>query len=134
MMLPAAVTPVAPPSTGGDVTGHVVFSVVLVGVLIAGLAFFLVVLTIQLTKIAAKLEGANGLVAQINADAETIVPSLEHAERTGDTIAHALPLLYDFAERIVNGVSPTPERPEVARPAMGSRRSRLHEAVGYAPK
>jgi len=133
-MLPAAVTPAAPASTGGDVTGHVVFSVVLVGVLIAGLAFFLVVLTLQLTKIADKLEAADGLVAQINADAETIVPSLEHAERTGDTIAHALPLLYDFAERIVKGVSPNEKRPEVARPAMGSRRSRMHEAIGYAPK
>jgi hypothetical protein len=118
----------------GSVTGHVVFSVVLVGVLIAGLAFFLIVLTMQLTKIANNLEGANGLVNQINADAECIVPALEHAERTGDTIARALPLLYDFAERIVRGVTPTPKRPEVARPAMGSRRSRLHDAIGYNPK
>jgi hypothetical protein len=38
-----------------------------------------------------------------------------------------------FAERIIKGVSPTPHRDHVARPAMGSRRSRLHESVGYAP-
>lgn len=118
----------------GDVTGHVVFSVILVGVLIAGLAFFLVVLSIQLAKIADKLEGANDLVAQINSDAEAIVPGLEHINRTGGTVAGALPLLYGFAERILVGVSPTPERPAVARPASGSRRSRLHESVGYSPE
>ena len=39
-------------------TGAVGFSVGLIVVLIAGLAFFVIVLTIQLTKIAAKLEGA----------------------------------------------------------------------------
>ncbi|HZE65134.1 MAG TPA: hypothetical protein VE081_00800 [Sporichthyaceae bacterium] len=117
----------------GSVTGHVVFSVVLIGVLIAGLAFFLVVLSLQLTKIASKLEGAHGLIEQINADASVIVPGLEHANRTATTIAEATPLLYTFAERIVRGVSPNPQRPEVARPAMGSRRSRLHEAVGYTP-
>lgn len=117
----------------GDVTGHVVLSSVLVGVLIAGLAFFLVVLSLQLGKIADKLEGANGLIEAINADAEAIVPGLEHINRTGGTIAGALPLLYGFAERILVGVTPTPERAAVARPASGTRRSRLHESVGYSP-
>ena len=117
----------------GDVTGHVVFSSILVGVLIAGLAFFLVVLTIQLAKIAAKLEGANDLVAQINADAASIRPNLEHTERTANTIAEALPLVYGFVERVMVGVSPNPERPAVAKPASGTRRSRLHESVGYDP-
>jgi hypothetical protein len=116
-----------------SVTSHLVFSIVLIGVLIAGLAFFLVVLSIQLSRIADKLEGASGLVAQINSDASVIVPGLEHINRTGGTVAGALPLLYGFAERIIRGVSPNPTRPEVARPAMGSRRSRLHEAVGYEP-
>jgi hypothetical protein len=119
--------------SGKSVTGHVVFSVVLIGVLVAGLAFFLVVLSIQLSKIAANLEAADGVIATINSDAEAIVPGLEHINRTGGTVAGALPLLYGFAERIVSGVSPTPHRPEVARPAMGSRRSRLHEAIGYDP-
>lgn len=114
-------------------THQVIFSCVLIGVLIAGLAFFLVVLTIQLTKIANNLEGADALIGQINIDAEAIVPGLEHINRTGGTVAGALPLLYGFAERIVTGVSPNPVRPEVARPAMGKRRSRLCEAVGYDP-
>lgn len=120
-------------AAAGDVTGNVVFSSVLVGVLIAGLAFFLVVLTVQLTKIAGKLEGAGGLVDQINADARAIRPNLEHTERTANTIAEALPLVYGFVERVMVGVSPTPDRPAVAKPASGTRRSRLHESVGYHP-
>jgi len=113
--------------------GHLIFTVALVVVLVAGLAFFLVVLSIQLGKIADMLEGANELVAQINYDAEAIVPGLEHINRTGGTVAGALPLLYGFAERIIRGVSPNPTRPHVARPAMGIRGNRLTEAVGYNP-
>ena len=108
--------------TGKSVTGHVVFSVVLIGVLIAGLAFFLVVLSIQLSKIAANLEGADGLVAQINADAEAIVPGLEHINRTGGTVAGALPLLYGFAERIVSGVRTSASRRGGAPPSRCSDR------------
>jgi len=113
--------------------GHLIFSVVLIVVLVAGLAFFLVVLAIQLGKIANMLEGASELVATINMDAEAIVPGLEHINRTGGTVAGALPLLYGFAERIIRGVSPNPKRDHVARPAMGVRGSRLMEAVGYNP-
>jgi hypothetical protein len=102
-------------------------------VLIAGLAFFLIVLSIQLTKIADNLDIALERVDAINANAAPIVPGLEHINRTGGVVASALPLLYGFAERIIKGVSPTPHRDHVARPAMGSRRSRLHESVGYAP-
>lgn len=112
---------------------HLIFSVVLIVVLVAGLAFFLVVLSIQLGKIADMLEGASELVAQINQDAEAIVPGLEHINRTGGTVAGALPLLYGFAERIIRGVSPNPKRDHVARPAMGVRGNRLMEAVGYNP-
>jgi hypothetical protein len=113
--------------------GHLIFTVALAVVLVAGLAFFLVVLSIQLSKIADKLEGANELVGQINYDAEVIVPGLEHINRTGGTVAGALPLLYGFAERIIKGVSPIPKRDHVARPAMGVRGNRLMEAVGYNP-
>jgi len=119
--------------TVGSTNAHLVFTVVLVVVLVAGLAFFLVVLSIQLSKIADMLEGANDLVAQINYDAEAIVPGLEHINRTGGTVAGALPLLYGFAERIIRGVSPNPKRDHVARPAMGIRGSRLMQAVGYDP-
>jgi hypothetical protein len=52
-------------------------------------------------------------------------------------VAGALPLLYGMAEEIVTDVTPRPEapaQPEVARPASGRRRSRLHEAVGFTPR
>jgi hypothetical protein len=51
-------------------------------------------------------------------------------------VAGALPLLYGMAEGIVAGVTPREPEPEVApvaRPASGTRRSRLHEAVGFGP-
>jgi hypothetical protein len=50
-------------------------------------------------------------------------------------VAGALPLLYGMAEEIVTGVTPrepAPEVPEPARPASGTRRSRLLDAVGFA--
>jgi hypothetical protein len=52
-------------------------------------------------------------------------------------VAGALPLLYGMAEEIVTDVTPRPEEPEVpgpARPASGTRRSRLQDAVGYVPE
>ena len=51
--------------------------------------------------------------------------------------AGALPLLYGMAEEIVTDVTPRaeePAEPPVARPASGRRRSRLHDAVGFAPR
>ena len=116
-------------------TGMVGFSVGLIVVLIAGLAFFVIVLTIQLTKIANKLEGALGLVDMINYDAVVIVPGLEHINRTGGVVAGALPLLYGFAERIIKGVSPVPQRDHINKPPnpTGKRRSRMLEHVGYTP-
>jgi len=100
----------------GSSTGYVAFSVVLIVVLIAGLAFFLIVLSIQLTAIANKLEGALELVDRINEDALEIVPGLEHINRTGGVVAGALPLLYGFAERVIKGVSPNPHREHINRP------------------
>ena len=52
-------------------------------------------------------------------------------------VAGALPLLYGMAEEIVTDVTPRPEppaEPEPARPASGTRRSRLLDAVGFAPR
>ena len=52
-------------------------------------------------------------------------------------MAGALPLLYGMAEEIVTDVTPAPERPAVpepARPASGTRRSRLLDSVGFAPR
>jgi hypothetical protein len=115
----------------------VVLTVLEIVALIAGLAFFLFWVGSLLTRIAGNLEGAVELVRAIGRNAEVIKPGVEHINRTGGVVAGALPLLYGMAEGIVTGVTPRPEtpaEPEVARPASGRRRSRLHEAVGYNPR
>jgi hypothetical protein len=66
--------------------------------------------------------------------ARLIGPGVGHINETGGVVAGALPLLYGMAEQIVAGVAPRPERPpapEPARPASGTRRSRLQDAVGF---
>ena len=62
---------------------------------------------------------------------------MEHINATGGVVAGALPLLYGMAEEIVTGVDHVPAEPappEPAGPASGRRRSRLLDAVGFAPK
>jgi hypothetical protein len=115
----------------------VVLSVIDIVLLIAGLAFYLFVVGTQLTRIATNLEECADLVREIVANAEPIVPGVQHINRTGGVVAGALPLLYGMAEGIVAGVTPRPEQPverPAARPAMGRRRSRLHDGVGYEPQ
>jgi hypothetical protein len=112
----------------------VVLTVLVIVALIAGLAFYLYWAGTLLDRIGAKLEGAAELVHGIVADAELIGPGVEHINQTGGVVAGALPLLYGMAEGIVTGVTPrepAPAVPEVARPASGTRRSRLLSAVGY---
>jgi hypothetical protein len=116
--------------------GLVVFTVVDIVLLIAGLALYLWIVGSQLNRIAANLEECDELVAKINANAASIEGNLEHVNRTGGVIAGALPLLYDMAEGIVTGATYDPEevpKRGPAAPASGQRRSRLHEAVGYRP-
>jgi hypothetical protein len=115
----------------------VVLSVVDIVLLVAGLAFYLFWVGTLLTRIAANLEECAELVRTIVSHAELIGPGVEHINQTGGVVAGALPLLYGMAEGIVAGVTPREEEPEVpepARPASGTRRSRLHDAVGYAPR
>ena len=112
----------------------VILTVVVIVLLIAGLAVYLYWAGTLLDRIGAKLEGAAELVRGIVADAELIGPGVEHINQTGGVVAGALPLLYGMAEGIVTGVTPRepePEVPAVARPASGTRRSRLLSAVGY---
>jgi len=116
----------------------VVLSVIDIVLLIAGLAFYLFVVGGQLTRIATNLEECADIVREIVANAEPIAPGVEHINRTGGVVAGALPLLYGMAEGIVAGATFSPEvahaeRPP-AKPAMGRRRSRLNEAVGYTPE
>jgi hypothetical protein len=118
-------------------TTLVVLTVLEIVLLIAGLAFFLYWVGTLLTRIGGNLEECAELVRTIDGHAKLIGPGVGHINRTGGVVAGALPLLYGMAEEIVADVTPRPEEsaaPEPARPASGSRRSRLHDAVGYAPR
>ena len=119
-------------------TTLVVLSVIAITLLIAGLAFFLYVLGSQLGRVATLLEECAELVWKIKGDTAAIEPGLNSINETGAVVAGALPLLYGFAEDIVDGAAyePRPDDYEAppALPAMGSRRSRLMEAVGYRPE
>jgi hypothetical protein len=117
-------------------TTLVILTVVDIVLLVAGLAVYLYWAGTLLTRVAGNLEECAELVAKINGDAQLIGPAVGHINETGGVVAGALPLLYGMAEDIVAGVTPRPEAPatpEPARPASGTRRSRLHDAVGYAP-
>jgi hypothetical protein len=112
-----------------------VLTVLDIALLIAGLAFYLFWVGSLLGRIAAHLEECAETVRTINGHAALIVPGVAHINRTGGVVAGALPLLYGMAEDIVKGATYTPpEESFVARPASGTRRSRLHEAVGFAPR
>lgn len=113
------------------------FTVIDIVALIAGLAIYLFIVGRQLTKVAADLEDAADLVWKIKSNAENIEPGLKRINRTGGIVAGALPLLYGMAEGIVKGATYTPNvdtTPPVARPAMGTRRSRMLEGVGLIGK
>jgi hypothetical protein len=115
----------------------VVLSVIDIVLLIAGLAFYLFWVGTLLTRIAGNLEECAELVREIVGHAKLIGPGVEHINQTGGVVAGALPLLYGMAEGIVAGVTPrepAPEVPEPARPASGTRRSRLADAVGFVPQ
>jgi hypothetical protein len=118
-------------------TGMIVFTVVDILLLIAGLAFYLFWVGSLLTRIAGNLEECAGIVRTIVGHAKLIGPGVEHINETGGVVAGALPLLYGMAEEIVTGVTPRPEGPAVpepARPASRTRRSRLLDAVGFRPQ
>jgi hypothetical protein len=119
-------------------TTLVVLTVVDIVLLIAGLAFYLFWVGSLLARIAGNLEDCAETVRKIVGHAELIGPGVTHINRTGGVVAGALPLLYGMAEGIVVGVTPKPEAPTEDRPpalpASGRRRSRLHDAVGFAPR
>ena len=119
-------------------TTLVVLTVILIVLYVAALAFYLWVVGGQLTRVAVLLEECSGLVRKVESNADGIEPGLERINNTGRVIAGALPLLYGMGEGIVAGATyePQPEsaEPEPARPAMGTRRSRLHDMVGYEPE
>jgi len=112
----------------------VVLTVIDIVLLIAGLAVYLFWVGTLLTKIAGNLEECSEIVGTIVDHAKLIGPGVEHINETGGVVAGALPLLYGMAEGIVTGVTPrepAPEVPAPARPASGTRRSRLLDSVGF---
>lgn len=111
------------------------WSVINIVALIAGLAIYLFIVSSQLKKVATNLEESADLVWDIKKDAEAIEPGLTSINSTGRVVAGALPLLYGMGEGIVVGATfqhdeHVPEK--AARPAMGTRRSRMMEAVGVS--
>jgi hypothetical protein len=116
-------------------TTLVVLTVIDIGLLIAGLAIYLYIVGGQLTRVAEKLEECADVVWDIKKNAEVIAPGVERINRTGGVIAGALPLLYGMAEGIVTGATyqPEPEGTErpPAKPAMGTRRTRQLDGVGF---
>ena len=117
--------------------GMIVFTVIDIVLLIAGLAIYLYIVGGQLTRVAGLLEECSELVGRIQKNAEVIDSGLGSINNTGRVIAGALPLLYGMAEGIVAGATFDHDAhvaSGVARPAMGTRRSRLMEAVGYEPE
>jgi hypothetical protein len=112
----------------------VVLTVIDIVLLIAGLAVYLFWVGSLLTRIAGNLEECSEIVETIVDHAKLIRPGVEHINETGAVVAGALPLLYGMAEGIVTGVTPrepAPETPPPARPASGTRRSRLLDSVGF---
>ncbi|HZR48216.1 MAG TPA: hypothetical protein VFB06_01730 [Streptosporangiaceae bacterium] len=116
----------------------VVLTVIDVVLLVAGLAVYLFWVGTLLTRVAGNLEECSEIVGTIVAHAKLIGPGVGHINETGGVVAGALPLLYGMAEDIVADVTPRPEpaslTPAPARPASGTRRSRLLDAVGYPPR
>ncbi|MFT4286575.1 hypothetical protein [Nocardioides sp.] len=115
----------------------VILSVVDIVLLIAGLAIYLYIVGSQLTRVAGLLEESRDIVEEIVADAQPIIPGVVHINQVGGVVAGALPLLYGMAEGIVTGATFDPAEAHAERvpnrPAAGTRRSRLHDGVGYDP-
>lgn len=114
-------------------TGLVIWSVIDIVALIAGLAVYLYWTGTLLTRIAANLDECAVLVRAVADNAKVIAPGIQHINETGGVVAGALPLLYSMAEDIVANVThePASAPDEPARPASGTRRSRLLSAVGF---
>jgi len=109
----------------------VFLTVVAIAVLTGGLALYLFWIGTLLNRIATNVEDSADLVREIDDHARVIGPGVAHINRVGGVVAGALPLLYGMAEQIVRGVAPPPTTPAVTEP--GTRRSRLHDGVGFTP-
>jgi len=78
----------------------VVMTIVDIVVFVGALAFYLVWVSKLLNSISGGLGEVNEMVEDVIGHADTIVPDLQHTNRTLGTISGALPLLYGLAEKI----------------------------------
>jgi len=113
----------------------VALTVVAIAVFTGGLALYLFWVGTLLNRIAANAEESADLVRDIDGHAKLIAPGVAHINRVGGVVAGALPLLYGMAEQIVRGVAAPRQAPDAQQPASRSatRRSRLHDGVGFTP-
>jgi len=113
----------------------VVPTVAVIGVFTGALALYLFWVGTLLNRIAENVEDSADLVGKIDDHAKVIRPGVAHINRVGGVVAGALPLLYGMAEQIVRGLAqkPSTQQPPEQGGTSGTRRSRLHDAVGYVP-
>src|SRR5262245_66025778 len=97
-------------------TGLVVFTVIDVVLLIAGLAFYLYWVSSLLTGIAGNLAECAETVRTIVGHAKLIGPGVEHINETGGVVAGALPLLSGMAGETVAALTPRPAPPREPAP------------------
>jgi hypothetical protein len=94
----------------------VVLTFAVIAAFVAVLCLYLTVVSNLLSKIASGLDQINGMVGDVIGHANTIVPDLQHTNRTLETISSALPLLYGLAEKITAHQQP-------ATPTTAGRRA-----------
>jgi hypothetical protein len=112
----------------------VILTVVVIAVLTGGLALYLFWVGTLLNRIASSLEESADLVGGIDGHAKVIRPGVARINRIGGVVAGALPLLYGQAEQIVSAVAgPPAAQARDAGGEPGTRRSRLHDGVGFNP-
>ncbi|MDQ2881984.1 MAG: hypothetical protein M3Y48_12360 [Actinomycetota bacterium] len=111
----------------------ILLTAVIIGALIGVLTIFLFIIGVLLNRIADNLDDCLGNVKTIAKHAETIIPGVEHINRTSGVVAGALPLLYGGAEKIAAKLAPpvpAPVNGHTNVPASGRRRSRMMDTVG----
>ena len=93
-----------------------------IGAFVAVLCGYLWWVSSLLMSIRDGLDDINGMVGDVIGHANTIVPDLQHTNRTLGTISSALPLLYTLAEKITAKRLYGAEAGGVAGPAEVPRR------------
>ena len=85
-------------------TGLVVFTLIDIVLLVAGLAFYLFWVGSLLSRIATNLEECGRIVRDIVGHAKLIGPGVEHINATGGVVAGALRTTIEHATIIIGGL------------------------------